>query len=124
MISKPTDETGEKANIRPLASKKPNNSRSQKESKSKTKATGIKNSSTDNSKPNNGKSIADPMTGQKENGLTGVAQAATTGAKASQTNSDKLPQTGEKKGMLLSIIGLLAAALGIFGIAINRKKEN
>ena len=122
--SKPTDETGEKANIRPLASKKPNNSRSQKESKSKTKATGIKNSSTDNSKPNNGKSIADPMTGQKENGLTGVAQAATTGAKASQTNSDKLPQTGEKKGMLLSIIGLLAAALGIFGIAINRKKEN
>ena len=35
--SKPTDETGEKANIRPLASKKPNNSRSQKESKSKTK---------------------------------------------------------------------------------------
>ena len=117
--SKPTDETGEKANIRPLASKKPNNSRSQKESKSKTKATGIKNSSTDNSKPNNGKSIADPMTGQKENGLTGVAQAATTGAKASQTNSDKLPQTGEKKG-----IGLLAAALGIFGIAINRKKEN
>ena len=122
--SKPTDETGEKANIRPLASKKPNNSRSQKQSKSKTKATGIKNSSTDNSKPNNGKSIADPMTGQKENGLTGVAQAATTGAKASQTNSDKLPQTGEKKGMLLSIIGLLAAALGIFGIAINRKKEN
>ena len=122
--SKPTDETGEKANIRPLASKKPNNSRSQKESKSKTKATGIKNSSTDNSKPNNGKSIADPMTGQKGNGLTGVAQAATTGAKASQTNSDKLPQTGEKKGMLLSIIGLLAAALGIFGIAINRKKEN
>ena len=122
--SKPTDETGEKANIRPLASKKPNNSRSQKESKSKTKATGIKNSSTDNSKPNNGKSIADPMTGQKENGLTGVAQAATTGAKAGQTNSNKLPQTGEKKGMLLSIIGLLAAALGIFGIAINRKKEN
>ena len=122
--SKPTDETGEKANIRPLASKKPNNSRSQKESKSKTKATGIKNSSTDNSKPNNGKSIADPMTGQKENGLTGVAQAATTGAKAGKTNSDKLPQTGEKKGMLLSIIGLLAAALGIFGIAINRKKEN
>ena len=122
--SKPTDETGEKANIRPLASKKPNNSRSQKESKSKTKATGIKNSSTDNSKPNNGKSIADPMTGQKGNGLTGVAQAATTGAKASQTNSDKLPQTGEKKGMLLSIIGLLAATLGIFGIAINRKKEN
>ena len=122
--SKPTDETGEKANIRPLASKKPNNSRSQKESKSKTKATGMKNLSTDNSKPNNGKSIADPMTGQKENGLTGVAQAATTGAKASQTNSDKLPQTGEKKGMLLSIIGLLAAALGIFGIAINRKKEN
>ena len=122
--SKPTDETGEKANIRPLASKKPNNSRSQKESKSKTKATGIKNSSTDNSKPNNGKSIADPMTGQKENGLTGVAQAATTGAKAGETNSNKLPQTGEKKGMLLSIIGLLAAALGIFGIAINRKKEN
>ena len=122
--SKPTDETGEKANIRPLASKKPNNSRSQKESKSKTKATGIKNSSTDNSKPNNGKSIADPMTGQKENGLTGVAQAATTGAKAGQTNSNKLPQTGEKKGMLLSIIGLLAATLGIFGIAINRKKEN
>ena len=122
--SKPTDETGEKANIRPLASKKPNNSRSQKESKSKTKATGMKNSSTDNSKPNNGKSIADPMTGQKENGLTGVAQAATTGAKAGQTNSNKLPQTGEKKGMLLSIIGLLAAALGIFGIAINRKKEN
>ena len=122
--SKPTDETGEEANIRPLASKKPNNSRSQKESKSKTKATGIKNSSTDNSKPNNGKSIADPMTGQKENGLTGVAQAATTGAKAGKTNSDKLPQTGEKKGMLLSIIGLLAAALGIFGIAINRKKEN
>ena len=122
--SKPTDETGEKANIRPLASKKPNNSRSQKESKSKTKATGMKNSSTDNSKPNNGKSIADPMTGQKENGLTGVAQAATTGAKAGKTNSDKLPQTGEKKGMLLSIIGLLAAALGIFGIAINRKKEN
>ena len=122
--SKPTDETGEKANIRPLASKKPNNSRSQKQSKSKTKATGIKNSSTDNSKPNNGKSIADPMTGQKENGLTGVAQAATTGAKAGQTNSNKLPQTGEKKGMLLSIIGLLAATLGIFGIAINRKKEN
>ena len=122
--SKPTDETGEKANIRPLASKKPNNSRSQKESKSKTKATGIKNSSTDNSKPNNGKSIADPMTGQKENGLTGVAQAATTGAKAGETNSNKLPQTGEKKGMLLSIIGLLAATLGIFGIAINRKKEN
>ena len=122
--SKPTDETGEKANIRPLASKKPNNSRSQKESKSKTKATGIKNSSTDNSKPNNGKSIADPMTGQKENGLTGVVQTATTGAKAGKTNSDKLPQTGEKKGMLLSIIGLLAAALGIFGIAINRKKEN
>ena len=122
--SKPTDETGEEANIRPLASKKPNNSRSQKQSKSKTKATGIKNSSTDNSKPNNGKSIADPMTGQKENGLTGVAQAATTGAKASQTNRDKLPQTGEKKGMLLSIIGLLAATLGIFGIAINRKKEN
>ena len=122
--SKPTDETGEEANIRPLASKKPNNSRSQKESKSKTKATGIKNSSTDNSKPNNGKSIADPMTGQKENGLTGVAQAATTGAKAGETNSNKLPQTGEKKGMLLSIIGLLAAALGIFGIAINRKKEN
>ena len=122
--SKPTDETGEKANIRPLATKKPNNSRSQKESKSKTKATGIKNSSTDNSKPNNGKSIADPMTGQKENGLTGVAQAATTGAKAGETNSNKLPQTGEKKGMLLSIIGLLAATLGIFGIAINRKKEN
>ena len=122
--SKPTDETGEEANIRPLASKKANNSRSQKQSKSKTKATGIKNSSTDNSKPNNGKSITDPMTGQKENGLTGVAQAATTGAKAGQTNSDKLPQTGEKKGMLLSIIGLLAAALGIFGIAINRKKEN
>ena len=122
--SKPTDETGEKANIRPLASKKPNNSRSQKESKSKTKATGIKNSSTDNSKPNNGKSIADPMTGQKENGLTGVAQAATTGAKAGETNSNKLPQTGEKKGMLLSIIGLLAATLAIFGIAINRKKEN
>ena len=122
--SKPTDETGEKANIRPLATKKPNNSRSQKESKSKTKATGIKNSSTDNSKPNNGKSIADPMTGQKENGLTGVVQTATTGAKAGKTNSDKLPQTGEKKGMLLSIIGLLAAALGIFGIAINRKKEN
>ena len=122
--SKPTDETGEEANIRPLANKKPNNSRSQKQSKSKTKATGIKNSSTDNSKPNNGKSIADPMTGQKGNGLTGVAQAATTGAKASQTNSDKLPQTGEKKGMLLSIIGLLAATLGIFGIAINRKKEN
>ena len=122
--SKPTDETGEEANIRPLASKKPNNSRSQKESKSKTKATGIKNSSTDNSKPNNGKSIADPMTGQKENGLTGVAQAATTGAKAGETNSNKLPQTGEKKGMLLSIIGLLAATLGIFGIAINRKKEN
>ena len=122
--SKPTDETGEKANIRPLASKKANNSRSQKESKSKTKATGMKNLSTDNSKPNNGKSIADPMTGQKENGLTGVAQAATTGAKAGQTNSNKLPQTGEKKGMLLSIIGLLAAALGIFGIAINRKKEN
>ena len=122
--SKPTDETGEEANIRPLASKKANNSRSQKQSKSKTKATGIKNSSTDNSKPNNGKSIADPMTGQKENGLTGVAQAATTGAKAGQTNSNKLPQTGEKKGMLLSIIGLLAAALGIFGIAINRKKEN
>lgn len=112
--SKPTDETDKKAN----------NSRSQKESKSKTKATGIKNSSTDNSKPNNGKSIADPMTRQKENGLTGVAQAATTGVKAGQTNSDKLPQTGEKKGMLLSIIGLLAAALGIFGIAINRKKEN
>ena len=122
--SKPTDETGEEANIRPLATKKTNNSRSQKESKSKTKATGMKNSSTDNSKPNNGKSIADPMTGQKENGLTGVAQAATTGAKAGQTNSNKLPQTGEKKGMLLSIIGLLAAALGIFGIAINRKKEN
>ena len=122
--SKPTDETGEEANIRPLATKKANNSRSQKESKSKTKATGIKNSSTDNSKPNNGKSIADPMTGQKENGLTGVAQAATTGAKAGETNSNKLPQTGEKKGMLLSIIGLLAAALGIFGIAINRKKEN
>ena len=57
-------------------------------------------------------------------GLTGVAQAATTGAKAGETNSNKLPQTGEKKGMLLSIIGLLAAALGIFGIAINRKKEN
>ena len=122
--SKPTDETGEEANIRPLATKKPNNSRSQKQSKSKTKATGIKNSSTDNSKPNNGKSIADPMTGQKENGLTGVVQTATTGAKAGKTNSDKLPQTGEKKGMLLSIIGLLAAALGIFGIAINRKKEN
>ena len=122
--SKPTDETGEEANIRPLANKKPNNSRSQKQSKSKTKATGIKNSSTDNSKPNNGKSIADPMTGQKENGLTGVVQTATTGAKAGKTNSDKLPQTGEKKGMLLSIIGLLAAALGIFGIAINRKKEN
>ena len=122
--SKPTDETGEEANIRPLANKKPNNSRSQKQSKSKTKATGIKNSSTDNSKPNNGKSIADPMTGQKENGLTGVAQAATTGAKAGETNSNKLPQTGEKKGMLLSIIGLLAATLGIFGIAINRKKEN
>lgn len=122
--SKPTDETGEEENIRPLPSKKPNNSRSQKESKSKTKSTGIKNLSTDNSKPNNGKSIADPMTGQKENGLTGVAQAATTGAKAGQTNSNKLPQTGEKKGMLLSIIGLLAAALGIFGIAINRKKEN
>ncbi|CCI86563.1 YSIRK-type signal peptide-containing protein [Lactobacillus gigeriorum] len=112
--SKPTDEPDKKAN----------NSRSQKESKSKTKATGIKNSSTDNNKPNNGKSIADPMTRQKENGLTGVAQAATTGVKAGQTNSDKLPQTGEKKGMLLSIIGLLAAALGIFGIAINRKKEN
>ena len=112
--SKPTDEPDKKAN----------NSRSQKESKSKTKATGIKNSSTDNNKPNNGKSIADPMTRQKENGLTDVAQAATTGVKAGQTNSDKLPQTGEKKGMLLSIIGLLAAALGIFGIAINRKKEN
>ena len=112
--SKPTDEPDKKAN----------NSRSQKESKSETKATGIKNSSTDNNKPNNGKSIADPMTRQKENGLTGVAQAVTTGVKAGQTNSDKLPQTGEKKGMLLSIIGLLAAALGIFGIAINRKKEN
>lgn len=122
--SKPTDETDKKVNISKLVIKKANNSRSQKGSKSKTKATGIKNLSTDNSKPNNGKSLADPMTGQKENGLTGVAQAATTGAKAGQTNSDKLPQTGEKKGMLLSIIGLLAAALGIFGIAVNRKKEN
>lgn len=41
-----------------------------------------------------------------------------------QGTANKLPQTGEKKGMLLSIIGLITVILGLFGLSINHKKEN
>ena len=46
-------------------------------------------------------------------------------AKNNSQNSQTLPQTGENESKVaFAVAGLLAAALGIFGIAINRKKEN
>ena len=46
-------------------------------------------------------------------------------AKNNSQNSQTLPQTGENESKVaFAVAGLLAAALGIFGIAINHKKEN
>ena len=46
-------------------------------------------------------------------------------AKNNSQNSQTLPQTGENESKVaFAVAGLLAAAWGIFGIAINRKKEN
>ena len=46
-------------------------------------------------------------------------------AKNNSQNSQTLPQTGENESKVaFAVAGLLAAALGILGIAINRKKEN
>ena len=46
-------------------------------------------------------------------------------AKNNSQNSQTLPQTGENESKVaFAVAGLLAAALGILGIAINHKKEN
>ncbi len=61
---------------------------------------------------------AGPATSAKANMENGIA-------KNNSQNSQTLPQTGENESKVaFAVAGLLAAALGIFGIAINRKKEN
>lgn len=61
---------------------------------------------------------AGPATSAKANMENGIA-------KNNSQNSQTLPQTGENESKVaFTVAGLLAAALGIFGIAINRKKEN
>ena len=61
---------------------------------------------------------AGPATSAKANMENGIA-------KNNSQNSQTLPQTGENESKVaFAVAGLLAAALGIFGIAINHKKEN
>ena len=61
---------------------------------------------------------AGPATSAKANMENGIA-------KNNSQNSQTLPQTGENESKVaFAVAGLLAAALGILGIAINRKKEN
>ena len=71
-----------------------------------------------------------PKAGALANTTAGLATSAKANmengiAKNNSQNSQTLPQTGENESKVaFAVAGLLAAALGIFGIAINRKKEN
>lgn len=118
------DNTGKK-----ITKKTPKKVKNNKSNKIKSTTTSKSNQSSKPKRTTKSGTIS-PKAGALANTTAGLATSAKANmengiAKNNSQNSQTLPQTGENKSKVaFAVAGLLAVALGIFGIAINRKKEN
>ncbi|CCI87437.1 mucin-binding protein [Lactobacillus gigeriorum] len=118
------DNTGKK-----ITKKTPKKVKNNKSNKTKSTTTSKSNQSSKAKRTTKSGTIS-PKAGALANTTAGLATSAKANmengiAKNNSQNSQTLPQTGENESKVaFAVAGLLAVALGIFGIAINRKKEN
>ena len=127
--NKKTDDTKKDNTGKKITKETPKKVKNNKSNKTKSTTTSKSNQSSKAKRTTKSGTIS-PKAVALANTTAGLATSAKANmengiAKNNSQNSQTLPQTGENESKVaFAVAGLLAAALGIFGIAINHKKEN